>query len=158
MRLREGRYDDIRTGTDQSSVATEAGAQRQSPPKRIQVRDAHISHILDERDHGRNEGDIINESGSECTEPQDKHGRGRHISARRLHGCFSECCNDARLDQSPDDDKEAQKEEEGDPLYPAKDARMPASLSQSGYPQWEQFLTYRDPGISSAMSRRLMGA
>lgn len=47
--------------------------------------------------------------------------------------------------------------EAGGRIYPAKDARMPASLFQSGYPQWEQFLTYRDPGISSAMSRRLMG-
>ncbi|WP_291556594.1 FAD-binding oxidoreductase [Comamonas sp. SCN 65-56] len=43
-------------------------------------------------------------------------------------------------------------------IYPAKDARMPAPLFQSGYPQWEQFLPYRDPGISSAMSRRLMGS
>lgn len=43
-------------------------------------------------------------------------------------------------------------------IYPAKDARMPAHLFQSGYPLWEQFLPYRDPGISSAMSRRLMGS
>ncbi len=46
----------------------------------------------------------------------------------------------------------------GGRIYPAKDARMPAHLFQSGYPQWEQFLAYRDPGISSAMSRRLMGS
>ena len=46
----------------------------------------------------------------------------------------------------------------GGRIYPAKDARMPAPLFQSGYPQWEQFLPYRDPGISSALSRRLMGS
>jgi len=42
-------------------------------------------------------------------------------------------------------------------IYPAKDARMPAQIFQAGYPRLEEFLTYRDPGISSAMSRRLMG-
>jgi FAD/FMN-containing dehydrogenase len=42
-------------------------------------------------------------------------------------------------------------------LYPAKDARMPAALFRAGYPQWEALEPYRDPGISSAMSRRLLG-
>lgn len=46
----------------------------------------------------------------------------------------------------------------GGRIYPAKDARMPAHLFQSGYPHWEQLLPYRDPGVSSAMSRRLMGS
>ena len=46
----------------------------------------------------------------------------------------------------------------GGRIYPAKDARMPAQLFQSSYPQWEQIIPYRDPGISSAMSRRLMGS
>ncbi|MGP1681634.1 MAG: FAD-binding oxidoreductase [Giesbergeria sp.] len=46
----------------------------------------------------------------------------------------------------------------GGRIYPAKDARMPTHLFQSGYPQWEGILPYRDPGISSAMSRRLMGS
>jgi FAD/FMN-containing dehydrogenase len=42
-------------------------------------------------------------------------------------------------------------------LYPAKDARMPAALFAHGYPQLDQFMPYRDPGISSGLSRRLMG-
>lgn len=42
-------------------------------------------------------------------------------------------------------------------LYPAKDARMPASLFENGYPQLDHFMRYRDPGISSGLSRRLMG-
>ena len=41
-------------------------------------------------------------------------------------------------------------------LYPAKDARMPKDLFTSGYPLCGEFATYRDPGISSAFSRRLM--
>ena len=42
-------------------------------------------------------------------------------------------------------------------LYPAKDARMPVDLFESGYPHLKEFLIHRDSGISSAMSRRLMG-
>jgi FAD/FMN-containing dehydrogenase len=43
-------------------------------------------------------------------------------------------------------------------LYPAKDARMSRDLFESGYPHLNHFMTFRDPGISSAMSRRLMGS
>ncbi len=42
-------------------------------------------------------------------------------------------------------------------LYPAKDARMPRTLFEAGYPRLNEFLKYRDPGISSALSRRLLG-
>lgn len=42
-------------------------------------------------------------------------------------------------------------------IYCAKDASMPIDLFQSGYPNYETFLQYRDPGISSGLSRRLMG-
>lgn len=42
-------------------------------------------------------------------------------------------------------------------LYMAKDARMPKDLFHSGYPRLTEFLHYRDPGISSALSRRLIG-
>jgi len=47
--------------------------------------------------------------------------------------------------------------EAGGRLYPAKDARMPRALFEAGYPRLSEFLTYRDPGISSGLSRRLMG-
>lgn len=47
--------------------------------------------------------------------------------------------------------------ENGGRIYPAKDARMPRELFEAGYPNLSQFLSFRDPGISSAMSRRLMG-
>ena len=43
-------------------------------------------------------------------------------------------------------------------LYLAKDARMPRSLFETGYPRFNEFQKYRDPGISSEMSRRLLGA
>ncbi len=47
--------------------------------------------------------------------------------------------------------------ETGGRIYLAKDARMPKQRFEAGYPALSQFLAYRDPGISSAMSRRLMG-
>jgi FAD/FMN-containing dehydrogenase len=40
----------------------------------------------------------------------------------------------------------------------AKDARMPRSMFEAGYPRLGDFSGYRDPGMSSAMSRRLMGS
>lgn len=48
--------------------------------------------------------------------------------------------------------------EAGGRLYAAKDARMPRELFESGYPHLDEFLSYRDPGISSALSRRLTGS
>jgi FAD/FMN-containing dehydrogenase len=46
----------------------------------------------------------------------------------------------------------------GGRLYPAKDARMPRSLYEATYPNLAAFGKHRDPGMSSAMSRRLMGS
>lgn len=48
--------------------------------------------------------------------------------------------------------------EAGGRLYMAKDARMPRALFEAGYPRVSAFQQFRDPGISSAMSRRLMGS
>lgn len=45
----------------------------------------------------------------------------------------------------------------GGRLYPAKDARMPVDMFESGYPRLNEFLAYRDPGISSDLARRLFG-
>jgi len=47
--------------------------------------------------------------------------------------------------------------EAGGRIYPAKDARMPRDLFERGYPKLHEFLAYRDPGISSSLSRRLIG-
>ena len=43
-------------------------------------------------------------------------------------------------------------------IYPAKDARMSRDLFEAGYPRLAEFMKYRDPGISSGLSRRLMGS
>lgn len=43
-------------------------------------------------------------------------------------------------------------------LYPAKDARMPRELFEAGYLRLTEFMKYRDPGISSGLSRRLLGS
>ena len=48
--------------------------------------------------------------------------------------------------------------EAGGRLYPAKDARMPRAMFEAGYPRLKEFLPLRDAGISSAMSRRLLGS
>ncbi|WP_461515836.1 FAD-binding oxidoreductase [Porticoccus sp.] len=48
--------------------------------------------------------------------------------------------------------------EAGGCLYLAKDTRMSKELFEGSYPKLQDFLPYRDPGISSAMSRRLMGS
>lgn len=41
-------------------------------------------------------------------------------------------------------------------VYCAKNAMMSPSLFRQGYPQFEAFLAYRDPGIVSDLSKRLM--
>jgi len=43
-------------------------------------------------------------------------------------------------------------------IYMAKDARMPKTLFEAGYPRLTEFIKYRDVGISSSLSRRLMGS
>lgn len=46
----------------------------------------------------------------------------------------------------------------GGRIYLAKDARMPRELFEAGYPRVNEFIKYRDSGISSGLSRRLMGS
>ena len=48
-------------------------------------------------------------------------------------------------------------DEAGGRLYAAKDARMTREMFERGYPRLTEFDAYRDPGISSELSRRLMG-
>jgi FAD/FMN-containing dehydrogenase len=43
-------------------------------------------------------------------------------------------------------------------IYAAKDARMPRELFEAGYPKFNEFIKYRDTGISSSLSRRLLGS
>jgi FAD/FMN-containing dehydrogenase len=47
--------------------------------------------------------------------------------------------------------------EAGGRLYPAKDARMSRETFEAGYPRLHEFDTFRDPRLTSAMSRRLTG-
>ena len=46
--------------------------------------------------------------------------------------------------------------EAGGRIYLAKDARWPRHLFQAAYPRLPEFLPHRDPGITSALSRRLL--
>lgn len=43
----------------------------------------------------------------------------------------------------------------GGRLYPAKDGRIPAQMFQAGFPKWQDFRAYVDPGLSSAFWRRV---
>jgi FAD/FMN-containing dehydrogenase len=43
----------------------------------------------------------------------------------------------------------------GGRLYPAKDARMPAHVFQTGFPRWREFSRYVDPAFSSSFWRRV---
>ena len=45
----------------------------------------------------------------------------------------------------------------GGRIYLAKDARMSRDMFEAGYPRIAEFHQYRDPGMSSSMSRRLLG-
>lgn len=47
--------------------------------------------------------------------------------------------------------------EAGGRIYLAKDARMSRQAFEAGYPNLNDFLKYRDRGVSSGLSRRLMG-
>ena len=46
--------------------------------------------------------------------------------------------------------------EAGGRIYAAKDARQPRDLFTQGYARLDEFRSYRDPGIDSAMARRLL--
>jgi FAD/FMN-containing dehydrogenase len=46
--------------------------------------------------------------------------------------------------------------EAGGRLYAAKDALMPRDLFEAGYPELESWRRFRDPGVASALSRRLI--
>ena len=43
----------------------------------------------------------------------------------------------------------------GGRLYPAKDGRISAEMFQAGFPKWQDFRAYIDPGLSSAFWRRV---
>ena len=43
----------------------------------------------------------------------------------------------------------------GGRLYPAKDGRIPASIFQSGYPNWRELAKRKDPGMRSDFWERV---
>lgn len=48
--------------------------------------------------------------------------------------------------------------EAGGRIYMAKDSCMTPEMFEIGYPKFREFLEYRDDGVSSSMSRRLLGS
>ena len=45
----------------------------------------------------------------------------------------------------------------GGRLYPAKDGRISAAMFRTGYPAWERFREFRDPGLRSDFWARVSG-
>ena len=48
--------------------------------------------------------------------------------------------------------------EAGGRIYMAKDSCMTPEMFEIGYQKFREFLEYRDDGVSSSMSRRLLGS
>ncbi len=48
-------------------------------------------------------------------------------------------------------------QESGGAIYPAKDARMSPALFETSFPNWRDFVPYKDPKMSSSFWRRVTG-
>ena len=113
---RHARDDDVRGRTDDRAVAAEAGAEREAPPDRLKIRDAHRPHVLNQRNHRRNERNVVEERRNDRTHPQDEHRRLRHVTAREIDAMHRKIADDARLHEAADGDEETDEEEDRRPL------------------------------------------
>ena len=113
---REASDDEIRRRANERAVAAEAGAEREAPPDGVEIRDAHGAHVLDERDHRRDEWDIVEHGRNDGREPEHEERRRRDIAARQLDGHRREIADDASLDEAADGDEKADEEEDRRPL------------------------------------------
>ena len=113
---RHPRHDEVRRCADERPVAAEARAERERPPERLEVRDAHRAHVLNERNHRRDERDVVQHGRDDRTHPEDEERRCRQVAARRIDRRLRELGDDADLDQTADRDKESDEEEDRRPL------------------------------------------
>ena len=113
---RHARHDEVRGCADERAVAAETRAERERPPERLEVRDAHCAHVLNQRDHRCNERDIVQDGRDDGAHPEDQQRRRRQIATRRLHRRLRELRDNADLNQSADRDKESNEEEDRRPL------------------------------------------
>ena len=113
---RHPRHDEVRRCADERPVAAETRTERERPPERLEVRDAHRAHVLNERNHRRDERDVVQHGRDDRTHPEDEERRCRQVAARRIDRRLRELGDDADLDQTTDRDKETDEEEDRRPL------------------------------------------
>ena len=83
-------HDDVRGCTDHRAVAAEAGAGSQCPPHVVGMADAHEAlHILDQRNHGSRERNVVDECGRNA---------GEELSEGRLASIIREINSNPLLD------------------------------------------------------------
>ena len=109
-------------GADQRAVAAEAGAERQAPPQRLDVVGAAEGrrHVLDQRDHGGDERNVVDDRRQHRRGPQDGVAGGRELAAGRRHQLVGEQREQAADVDAVHHHEQADEEEDGDPLHVAE--------------------------------------
>ena len=115
-------YYYVGAGADQGTVAAQAGAERECPPERLEIRHAHSAHVLDHRDQGSYERYVVDEGRSDGAEPEDEHRRAGEVAGCEGEHFLRHHLDDARFDEAADEDEEAGEEEDGEPFDAAEDA------------------------------------
>ena len=104
--LRRHRCNDhVGTGTDQGTIAAEAGSQGKGPPQRVEIGHTQGTHILYEGNHSRHEGNIVNKGRCNGAHPQYEHGRRIQIAVRDFHGFCCHGLDDTRIDEPADENE-----------------------------------------------------
>ena len=109
-------------GADQRAVAAEAGAERQAPPQRHDVLGPaeRRRHVLDQRDHGGDKGDVVDDRRQKGRGPQHGVAGGGEVAAGRLHQLLGEHVQQPADLDAVHHDEQAEEEENGDPLHVAE--------------------------------------
>jgi len=102
---------------DERAVAAQAGAERQRPPQRhdalgpAQMR----RHLLDQRDHRRDERDVVDDRREHRRTPEDGDRRRLQVPAGHRHELLRREAEHARDIDAVHDDEQAE-EEDHDPV------------------------------------------
>jgi hypothetical protein len=115
--LRQAGRGDVGRGGDHGRVAAEAGAQGQRPPVGVVAARAGFPlQLLDDRDHRRREGDVVDHRRAEGRDPGDPEELGGAIAAGDVLDAVGDVADRAGLLQGADHDEEREEEEQSRPL------------------------------------------
>ena len=103
---RNAGQNDVRGRADQRTVAAEARAERQRPPERGDIHAVRL-HGQDQRDHGRNERDVVQNGREHRRAPEDEDHQQRDVAAGHRNERVAERADHAALDHAADDDEQA---------------------------------------------------